>query len=165
MSVFSPEVVVENTVLVDGSAVTQPISATTLPLPTGAATNSAVTALTKPSDIQLVDGSAHTQPVSGTVSVGNVVSVITAVAATATITQVVLTNNTNGTLLAANVSRKSAVIFVPSATLQIKYGATASATSFTYKTTSNNTTLTITGYTGQIDAFGSGQTVTITELS
>jgi hypothetical protein len=68
MSIFSPEVIVDNTVLVDGSAVTQPVSAASLPLPSGAATEASVAALTKPSDIQLVDGSATIQPVSGTVT-------------------------------------------------------------------------------------------------
>ena len=69
MSLSISDVTVEpglSPISVDGSAVTQPISAISLPLPTGAATNAAVTALTKPSDTQLVDGSAHTQPVSGT---------------------------------------------------------------------------------------------------
>ncbi len=56
---------------VDASATTQPISAVSLPLPTGAALDAtlnsvgiAVTALTRPGDTQLVDGSAHTQPIS-----------------------------------------------------------------------------------------------------
>jgi hypothetical protein len=74
MSLFTNEVNVDNTVLVDGSAVTQPISAASLPLPAGAATNASVVALTKPSDTQLVDGSAHTQPVSGTVTVNGTVT-------------------------------------------------------------------------------------------
>ncbi len=98
-------------------------------------------------------------PVSGTVSTTPLV------ATTSNITQVVLTNNTNATLLSVNTSRIKAIIFVPSQTLQIKLGAVASATSFTYKITSASTTIEISGYTGRIDAFGSGQTVTITELS
>ncbi len=67
--------------------------------------------------------------------------------------------------MAINSARIKAIIFAPSQTLQIKLGATASTTSFTYKVTSANTTIEITGYTGRIDAFGTGQTVTITELS
>ena len=72
MPIQSSDVIIDNVpLLVDGSAVTQPISAVALPLPAGAATNAAVLALTKPGDIQLVDGSAHTQPVSGSVTVTN----------------------------------------------------------------------------------------------
>ncbi len=98
-------------------------------------------------------------PISGSVSTTPVVT------STSSITQVVLTNNTNGTLLSPNASRVKAIIFVPSQTLQIKLGATASTTSFTYKVASANTTIEINGWQGRIDAFGSGQTVTITELS
>ena len=71
---------------VDGSAVTQPISATALPLPTGAATSANQTTLgsqttkindgtntvaVSASNALKVDGSAVTQPVSGSVSVSN----------------------------------------------------------------------------------------------
>ena len=72
-----------NALKVDGSAVTQPVSATSLPLPTGAATSANQTTLgsqtTKINDgtntatvtgasALKVDGSATTQPVSGTVT-------------------------------------------------------------------------------------------------
>ncbi len=100
-----------------------------------------------------------TQPVSGTVTT------ITGNSSTSVITQVVLTNNTNGTLLAANANRRKAIIFAPSSTLQIKLGVTASLTSFTYKVVTNSTTIEVVGWSGQIDAFGTGQTVTITELT
>lgn len=61
---------------VDGSAVTQPISATALPLPTNAATESTLSTLngkvpanlTVSSTRLLVDGSGVTQPVSGTIT-------------------------------------------------------------------------------------------------
>src|SRR5258708_22207927 len=118
-----------------------------------------------------------TQPVSGTVTAtqatgsnlhvvvdSGTVTTTSGVGSTATVTQVVLTNNTNATLLAANVNRKAAIIFIPSSTLQVKYGAVASLTSFTYKITTNSTTLTIHDYTGQIDAFGMNQTVNVTEV-
>ncbi len=179
MPLFTSDVSVDSTVgltdaelratpvLTDGSGVVQPVSGT-------------VTANAGTGTL-LVDGSAHTQPVSGTVTatgpltdaqlratpvpISGTVSTTALVATTSNITQVVLTNNTNATLLAINSARIKAIIFVPSATLQIKLGATASTTSFTYKITSNSSTIEITGYTGRIDAFGSGQTVTITELS
>jgi hypothetical protein len=64
-----------NGIKVDGSAVTQPISAASLPLPAGASTEATLAALntkvtTTASGIK-VDGSATTQPVSGTVAVSN----------------------------------------------------------------------------------------------
>lgn len=88
------------------------------------------------------------------------------VSSTSTITQVT-TTGTNTTLLAANASRKKAIIFIPNATVVIKLGVTASATSFTYKITSNNTTLEIDTWTGQIDALStSGSSVNnVTELT
>ncbi len=72
--------------VVDGSAVTQPVSAAALPLPTGAATAAKQPALgtagTSSADVitvqgrasmtpVLVDGSGATQPVSGTVTASN----------------------------------------------------------------------------------------------
>ncbi len=159
MPLFSSDVTVDNTVLIeggnvnavktDGSAVTQPIS--------GSVGVTGSVAVTGPlTDTQL---RATPVPISGTVSTTALV------ATTSNITQVVLTNNTNATLLAINSARIRAIIFVPSQTLQIKLGATASTTSFTYKVTAANSTIEITGYTGRIDAFGMGQTVTITELT
>ena len=76
-------VVTQGTVpwIVDGSAVTQPVSAAALPLPTGAATDLTLTdgsqlvggtvAVTQSTSPWVTDGSATTQPVSvaGTVAV------------------------------------------------------------------------------------------------
>lgn len=54
---------------VDGSPLTTPVNTfvkvTNSALPTGAATEATLAAITKPSDTQLVDGSAHVQPVFG----------------------------------------------------------------------------------------------------
>lgn len=187
MSVFTSEVVVDNTVLVDGSAVTQPVSAVSLPLPTGAATDAAVLALTKPSDTQLVDGSAHTQPVSGTVAVsGSVavtgpltdaelratpvpisgsVSTTPVVSSSSTVTQVTSTGS-NQTILAANASRKKAILFFESGIWYVKYGAGASASSLTFKVSSGSTTIEVTTWTGQIDVLctSSNKLVDVTEL-
>lgn len=98
MSLFSSEITVENLPLqVDGSAVTQPVSAAALPLPAGASTEATLALIkaktdnldvllstrTKPSDTQIISGAVTvsgsvsvgnfpaTQPVSGTVSIGN----------------------------------------------------------------------------------------------
>jgi hypothetical protein len=55
------------TILVDGSGVTQPVSATSLPLPTGAATESTLSSInTALTGTIVVDGSGVTQPVSAT---------------------------------------------------------------------------------------------------
>lgn len=187
MSLFTNEVNVDNTVLVDGSAVTQPVSAVSLPLPTGAATNASVVALTKPSDTQLVDGSAHTQPVSGTfwqatqpVSVASPVAVtqstspwvVSGTVTTSspasnsdTVTQVTSTGS-NQTILAANASRKKAILFFESGIWHVKFGATASASSKTYMVTASNTTIEIPVWVGQIDALctTSGKLVDVTEM-
>ncbi len=116
-----------------------------------------------------------TQPISGAVSVSNfpatqnvavtnTVNVVTAMAASSVVSQVVVPLNTNTTILASNASRKSAIIFIPATPIFLKFGATASATSFTYSITTTNTTVTVTGYTGIIDVFGKNQTITVTEL-
>ncbi len=105
-----------------------------------------------------------TQPVSGTVSVGNVVSVITANASSATLTVVSQPNTTDTLLLASNVNRKSAIIFLPKSGTSVAYDTTASASHFTYKTAASNTTIIVTGYTGAIHSFGPSDTINITEL-
>lgn len=193
MPLFTPDVNVDNTVLVDGSAVTQPVSGTvtanagtgtftvdgsghTQPV-SGTVTANAGTGTftvdgsghTQPvsgtvtanagTGTFLVDGSAHTQPISGSVTTTPVVS------NTATITQSTVTTS-NSTILASNASRKKAIIFVASSTVLIKFGATASTASFTYKITGNNTTVEITTWTGQLDAITTAGTslVTVTEL-
>jgi hypothetical protein len=75
-----------NALKVDGSAITQPVSAVSLPLPAGAATSAKQPALGTPGTASTdvlsvqgiagmtalkVDGSGVTQPISGTVTVGN----------------------------------------------------------------------------------------------
>lgn len=87
MSLFTSEITVENLPLpVDGSAVTQPVSAVALPLPAGASTEATLALIkaktdnidvllstrTKPADTQIISGSVSvsnfpaTQPVTGT---------------------------------------------------------------------------------------------------
>lgn len=84
---------------------------------------------------------------------------------TSSITQVVLVANTNTTLLAANANRKKFIVFIPKSVTYIKYGVTASATSFTWTAQTNNATIDDTIWTGQIDIFSTqAQTVTVTEL-
>ncbi len=158
MSVFTSDVTVEGgnsvAVKVDGSAVTQPVSGSVSVgnFPATQPISGSVTAT------QATGSNLHVVVDSGTITTSS------SSGATATVSQVVLANNTNSTLLASNASRKSAVIYSPSQPLQIKFGAVASATSFTYKFTTNGTSLVVSNYTGQIDAFGAGQTVNVTEI-
>ena len=86
------------TLIVDGSSSTQPISASALPLPSGAATSANQTsgnALLSTIDSSLagtliVDGSASTQPISGIVTVSSVTGTV---ATTTTAPSVSGTNN------------------------------------------------------------------------
>jgi hypothetical protein len=72
----------------------------------------------------------------------------------------------NLTLLAANTNRKRAILSFESATDYVKLGAGASTSSYTYKVTTANTVIEITGWVGQIDATGtSGKNVLVTELA
>lgn len=87
---------------------------------------------------------------------------------TATITQVTVTNAASISLLAANASRKKAVIFCPTigTKLYIAYGVTASTTAFSYIFTASNTALEVTNYTGAISAIATGASdlVNVTEI-
>ena len=137
---------VSGTVTVDGSGVTQPVSGTV-----------AVSAV---SGTVTVDGSGVTQPVSGTVNV------TPATSNSASVTPVVLTANTNATLLVANASRLGAILYTVEQPVYVKFGATASATSFTYKITAKNSTIEFpTAWVGRIDIFSqASQTVYVTEF-
>ena len=78
-----------------------------------------------------VDGSAVTQPVSGTITIND-----------PSVSAATLSNVSGSassvTLLASNASRKKAILFNDStAALYLKYGASASTSSFTYKIFSN----------------------------
>jgi len=167
MSLFTSDIVVDNEVLVDGSAHTQPVSGTffqatqpvsgtffqaTQPI-SGTVTANAGTGT------MLVDGSAHTQPISGTVTTTPSVS------STSTVTQVTSTGS-NQTLLATNASRKRAIIFFESGIWHVKFGTTASASSKTYMVTAANTTIEIPTWIGQIDALctTSGKLADVTEM-
>lgn len=170
MSIFSQDVIVDNTVTVDGSAVTQPISAASLPLPAGAATESTVAGLLTDTELRaapvpvsgpLTDTQlrAAPVPVSGSVSTTPVVS------SSSTVSQVTSTG-VNQTVLAANVSRKKAILFFESGIWSVKLGAVASSSSRTYVVNSSNTTIEITVWTGQIDVLctTSNKLVNVTEL-
>jgi hypothetical protein len=86
-------------------------------------------------------------------------------ALTSTVVQITSTG-ANQMLLAANAARKKAILFFSSGIWSIKLGVGASATSFTYMSSSANTTIEITPWAGQIDAIctTSGKLVNATEV-
>lgn len=158
MSVFSNEVVVEpgtTPLPVDGSGVTQPISAVSLPLPSGAAT--ATKQDTGNASLASID-SKLTNPLP--------VSFATA-ATTPTQSQIVLSSSISTTLLAANANRKQILLFCPKATAYITYGATANSTNWSRIAIAANTQFEIEdGYRGVISIMSTvNQTVTVTELA
>lgn len=86
-------------------------------------------------------------------------------ATSSTITLITSTGS-NITLLAANANRKKAIFHFEGSTQYLKLGAGASSTSYTYKISSNNTLIEVTGYTGIIDSNGtSGKAILVTELT
>lgn len=153
MAIFTSDVFVDNVVTVDGSATTQPVSAASLPLPTGASTSA--NQATELASLASID-SKLTGPIAVTTGGG----------ATGTITQVSVTT-ASITLKAANASRKKLILTIPTVgTLYIAFAVTASATIFTYKATTNNTVIEITGYTGIVTAITASGTniVNVTEV-
>jgi hypothetical protein len=98
-------------------------------------------------------------PVSGTVTTTPVTS------NSATVAQVTSTGS-NQTILAANSNRKKAILMFETGIWSVKFGATASTTSLTYKVSANNTTIEVDTWTGIIDAIctTAGKLVDVTEL-
>lgn len=172
MSLYSPDVQVDNPVTVSGGTISvdnfpasQPVigpltdaQLRSTPVPvSGPATDAQLRATPLPVSGPLTDAQLRATPVP----------VVTAptTSNTATVSQVAMTASTNTTLLASNPNRKRAIIYTVKQPVYVKFGATASATSFTYAITTANSTLEISVWTGQIDAFSTqGQTVSVTEL-
>lgn len=124
---------------VDGSNVTQPVSAASLPLPTGAATSALQTA----GNSTLTTISGQLPPALGPQSTAASLSIVpatgavfattTAASTTGTITSVASATSTTS-LLASNSSRKGATIYNDGlAVLFVACAGTASTTAFTYK--------------------------------
>lgn len=124
---------------VDGSAVTQPISAASLPLPTGAATS----ALQTSGNATLVTISGQLPASLGAQASASSLSIVPATGAifttaaptstTGTITSVAASTSTT-VLLASNTSRKGFVIYNDSTNwLYLAFAATASTTAFSSK--------------------------------
>lgn len=146
---------------VDGSAVTQPISAASLPLPSGASTAAKQPALGSPgtasTDVLTIQGHASMTPLQ----------VTGATAGTATMTNV-SGSASSVSILALNASRKGVTLFNDSTAIcRVAYGATASATSFTVLLQPNSFYEMDTLYTGAISGIWASATgaMRVTELT
>lgn len=129
-----------NALKVDNSGVTQPVSAASLPLPTGAATETSLAAIL----------GKYTSP---TATLSNVSASATSV-----------------TVLALNTARESAIFYNDSTSAcYLKFGTTASATSFSYKLSPAQTLIVdgIPVYTGIVTGIWDSATGTmrVTELT
>lgn len=165
-----------NRLVVDGSQVTQPISAVSLPLPTGAATSAKQD--TGNTSLSSIDGkltSLGQKNMAGSVPVviasdQSTINVKSTAAAVPTSTRSdVSRSNASQSLLASNASRKGATIFNDAAAnLFVKFGTTASSSDFTIRLQSNDYYEVPFNYTGAIDGIwasnGTGA-ARITELS
>lgn len=147
----------------DSSATTQPVSAASLPLPTGAAT--AANQATEIASLASIDGklpSLGAHVIAGSIAVNiasdQVVPVIFAPSTTATLTSV-SGSITSVTLLASNSSRKSFVVFNDStAILYVACAASASTTAFTQKLQPGSSYTADIDYTGIITGIFSSAT-------
>lgn len=179
--------------VVDGSAVTQPISAAALPLPTGAATQTTLAAINTKTPALGQAAMAASQPVaiasdqsaipvSGTVAAtqsgtwtvqpGNTANttawLVKQVRATTPAQSSVAGSGSSASLLASNANRLGATIFNDStAVLYLKLGATASTTSYSAQLAANAYYEVPFNYTGAIDGIWASATgnARITELT
>lgn len=146
---------------VDGSAVTQPISAAALPLPAGASTSSLQTS----GNASLTSIDSKTPALGQAVMAASVpvviasnqsaIPVIVGVSTTATLSSVA-NSLTTGVLLAANTNRKSYIVFNDSlAVVFLAFAATASTTAFSTKLQPGSEYEPGTDYTGVISAISS----------
>lgn len=154
---------------VDGSAVTQPISAASLPLPTGAATEA--TLATRASEATLATRASEATVATlltttafqarintlGQKTMANstpiviasdqtAIPVTTGGTGTATVTSVSV-STTVATLSASNAAKSQVIVYNEAGTLYVKLGAGATSASYSYRLTAN-TALEIAGYYG-----------------
>lgn len=154
---------------VDGSAVTQPISAASLPLPTGAATEatlatraSEATLATRASEATLATRLADATFTArintlGQKTMANSTPIVIASdqsavpvtfggSALATVSSVAV-STTVATLSASNAAKTKVIVFNETGTLFVKLGSGATSAGYSYRLT-GNTALEIDGYTG-----------------
>lgn len=157
--------------LVDGSAVTQPISAVSLPLPTGAATEATLATRASEATLASIDGNidvalstrlaeaTFTARINtlGQKTMANSTPVVIASdqsalpvtfgsTTLATVTSVSVSTSV-ATLSASNASKTKVVVYNESGTLYVKLGSGATSSSYSYRLTANST-LEIEGYAG-----------------
>lgn len=146
---------------VDGSGVTQPISATSLPLPTGAATSALQT--TGNSTLATISGQLPAalgpQSTAGSLSIvpatGAVFSVSQTTSATGTLTSV-SNSITSVTVLASNASRKGFIVYNDSlVVLYLAFAASATTSAFSAKLQPGAAYNSDTLYTGVISGIAS----------
>lgn len=146
---------------VDGSSVTQPVSAVSLPLPTGAATS----ALQTSGNATLTAISGQLPPALGPQVSGSSLSIVQAtgttfsvtsdISTTGTLSSVSLTTSTQ-VLLASNAARKGFIIYNDSsAMLFVAFAATASTTAFSTKIQAGGAFDSDVDYTGVISGISS----------
>lgn len=140
---------------VDGSNVTQPISATTLPLPTGAATsalqtsgNATLTAISAQLPTTLGQKTSANSLAVVIASDQSTIPVSFAVSTTGTLTSV-SGSASSVTLLAASGTTKGFIVYNDSAAiLYVAYSATATTSAYSEKLFPNASTSLISFYTG-----------------
>jgi hypothetical protein len=158
------------TLTVDGSAVTQPVSNTVLSVVGGGTEAAAqrVTIATDSTGVLSVDDNGGSLTVDGTVAVSGTVTTKETRSATSALTSPAALTVASSTVLASNANRLGATIWNEGgATAYIKFGATASVTSYTVQVVSGAFYEVPYGYTGIIDGITSSSTaqVRVTELT
>lgn len=149
---------------------TQPISAAALPLPTGAATETTLGAVLTTTNFQARINTLGQKAMAASTPVvlaSDQTPLPAPTAATATLTNVA-SSASNVTILASNAARKGATIYNDSnRKLYLKFGATASLTSFTVVVDVNAYYEVPFGYTGIMDGLwaSANGSARVTELS
>lgn len=162
----NPNVVVDNPVTVAGGIIsvdnfpsTQPVSGSVSVTGTvdSNITNASL-AVTGP----LTDAELRATPVAVTGTVATTAAITT----TSVVAQVSVPNSGSTVVLASDPATRRVIIFVATKAVLLKLGVGATSTSFTYSLPVNST-LEISGWTGNIEAIGVGGTsnVNVTKLS
>jgi hypothetical protein len=158
---------------IDGSAVTQPISAASLPLPTGAATETTLAGVLTTTAFQARINTLGQKTMANSTPVvlasdQAAIPVVVDKSTTGTITSVV-GSTSNTSLLASNSNRISATIYNDSnKTMYVALGATASTSSYSFQLAKDSYWELSTTYTGAISAVwasGVSGNALVTELT
>lgn len=156
-----------NALKTDGSAATQPVSAASLPLPAGAATDSTVSTMSGKLPTSLGQKAMAAALAVSIASDQSAIPVTAAASASATLTQVAA-SVTTVTGVASNASRKGLTMVNDGiANCYIAYAASATTTAFTYKLTPGTTFEMPNIYTGAVSAIwdAANGSLRVTDLS